>query len=111
MVLILIVAGICYFMINYKSYHDDECDQADLEHCKGITVLNWILTLYLLISITKNIAMSLILFLSLWKFYKGLLKIGLKFRIERCILAAHIIAFSLPIMSGLVYICCIFAFD
>lgn len=111
MVLMLIVSGICYYMINYKSYHDDDCDQVDLDQCRGITVLNWMLTVYLLITIMKNIAMSLILFLSLWNFYKGLLKIGLKFRIERCILAIHIIAFSLPIMSGLVYIACIFAFN
>ena len=111
MVLILIISGTCYYMINYKSYHDDDCDQVNLTQCRGITVLNWMLTVYLLITICKSIAMSFILFLSLWKFYQGLLKIGLKFRIEKCILAIHIIAFSLPIMSGLVYIACIFRFN
>ena len=111
MILTVIVVSICYFMINYKSYHDEECDNANLTKCKGITVLNWLLTSYLFITIGKNILMSLILFISLWKFYKGLVKIGLKFRIERCILAVHIIAFTLPIMSGLVYIACILAFN
>ena len=70
--LFAIAAGACYFMINHKSYHDDDCNGRLHSECKGIEILNWILTAYLLITIAKNIAMSFILYVSLFKFYNGL---------------------------------------
>ena len=67
--------------------------------------------MYILIIIAKNIAMSLILFLSLYRFYKGLKRIGLKFSNKSCNLAMHITAFGLPIIAGFVYIFFIFHFN
>lgn len=55
--------------------------------------------------------MSALLFYSLWQFYKGLKQIGVEFKVERCILAAHILAFGLPIVSGMIYIFCILRFN
>ena len=109
--LFAIAAGICYFMINYKSFHDDDCNSTDLEDCKGIKSLNWILTAYLLITIAKNVSMSFILYISLFKFYNGLVSINLKFSVKKCILAIHIVAFGLPIVSGMIYIAFIFRFS
>ena len=55
--------------------------------------------------------MSVILFFSLYKFYKGLKRIGLKFSNKSCNLAMHIAAFGLPIIAGFVYIIFIFRFN
>ena len=82
-----------------------------MRDCKDLKVYNYILTIYLLLIICKNIAMSLILFLSLYRFYKGLKRIGLKFSNKNCNLAMHITAFGLPVIAGFVYIFFIFHFN
>ena len=70
-----------------------------------------ILTTYLISTILKNLAMSLILFWALYKFYKQLKQIGLKFTVGRCNLCIHIGAFGLPVISGCIYIICITKFN
>ena len=107
----LMVAATCYLLVNYVSYNDDSCTIEKPQECNGVKGYTKVISAYLIITICKNILMSTILFISLWKFYQGLVKIGLKFTIEKCVLAMHIIAFSLPIFSGFFYIVCMIKFN
>lgn len=55
--------------------------------------------------------MSMILFYTLYSFYRGLKVIGLKFKMKGGILTAHVVAFSLPIFAGIAYVICITKFN
>ena len=107
------VASFAFYDINYRSYQNDEfeCLSDPLIKCEKLTTLNRILTSFLCVGIVKNTCMSTILFVSLYKFYAGLKKIGLDFKLEKCNLALHIGAFGIPIIAGLVYIICIIEFN
>ena len=110
-VLFLGLACFSYYKINKLSYSDPECIKGVSHSCKGLQTYNWILTVYLIFTILKNILLSSILFYCLYKFYQGLRQIGLKFQPKRCILSVHIFAFGLPIVAGLIYIVCIVKFN
>ena len=77
-VAILCLSTWAYYQINdkYRDNTDLDCEQ-HLKNCQDLQIYNYILTIYMIIIIAKNIAMSLILFLSLYRFYKGLKRIGL----------------------------------
>ena len=60
--------------------------------------------MFLVFTILKNIIMSIILFYCLYRFYVELKRIGLKFTAKKCILTVHILAFGVPIISGVIYL-------
>lgn len=107
MVISLFVATVAYYLSNIRSYRDSECYDQGLVNCKGTKALNWILTIYLLLTIAKNVFISSLLFYSLYRFYSGLRQINLQFEIEKTILAIHIAAFGTPIISGFGFVICI----
>ena len=78
--LILAVASACYYATNVSSYVNLNCYNQKLVNCSHASmVINWYLTCFLLVNIAKNIVMSVILFISLYRFYDGLRKINLEF--------------------------------
>ena len=80
-------------------------------HCSNLKAYNIMLTAYLSWAIVKNISMSGILFVSLYKFYRALLTLSAQFKIDKCNLFVHIMAFGFPIVSGIIYVICIFRFN
>ena len=108
----LFVLSIMFFKVNETSYTDSSCYQEGLKHCsdeKFFTAINWTITIFLVITIFKNVIMSSIMFLSLYRFYRGLRTINIDFNIDKCVLTMHIIAFGLPILSGIAWLI-LFAF-
>jgi hypothetical protein len=67
------------------------------------TVYNRLLIAYLTCTILKNFVMGTILFVSLFRFYRGLRKINLEFNIHKGNLVLNILAFGLPIIAGFSY--------
>ena len=102
-VLFLGVGAVAYYFLNV----DSEKDQQGIpDNVEIIIVFNRLLISYMVCTTLKNFAISTILFISLFRFYRGLRKINMSFNIDKCNLSLNILAFGLPIISGISY--CIF---
>lgn len=109
-ILFLALSAIAYYLSNKKSYEEASCFIVD-DECKMIRIINKILTSFMILTIIKNIIVSLILFVSLYKFYAQLKTIGLQFKVGKCNLFLHLFAFGMPVISGIIYLTLIFYFN
>lgn len=109
-IVFLALCSIAYYLSNKKSYEEASCFIVD-DECRLIHIINKILTTYMILTIIKNMIISLILFVSLYKFYAQLKTIGLQFKVGKCNLFLHIFAFGMPVVSGIIYLTCIFYFN